>query len=488
MNISNVFRYGTDTFDFSGKTALLVSNEALDCTDFTAVDGFKITGSQPENTDRRIIFKIDGSLWKFKNGSLVAYSGDGDVDDILKNGNTVDGLNALTDIPDFVGKEIYPIIALKAGWTVTSMPTIKIALKAHKDSTTYTYKYNSAIREFIIDDPEVLPRINDITPVIEATGNATCDVFAKLRDADGNWSAEWMSVEEAVGKNAAAIKFQMRYSVSTIDGSDSALCTAINCRYNTGGLPVAGNFADIYSNVGNYENDLQTCYVVVKHSKLVDSYILAYVNFMDAPKHREQIQIGKSNSTNTPLTLGVSGKKDSGIDPASIKLFADGEPVQDFDYNVEVSTVNLNIGAGKIITASYDYDRDSETWIRMTQDGGQQPYLDDGTYMSRFTYTLKDADAVNKKISNVRIQLARLSGTTTNYPLGTATGKKQLYVMPHAADSTTILLDNADWNYDEDSQVLVYTAPKGTDLKLTYSWRGEQIYVYSFAAGWVVAV
>lgn len=486
MNISNVFRFGTDTFDYSGKSALLVSNEALDCSNFSDVDGFTVTGSQPENTDRRVIFKIDGSLWKFNGQNLVAYNGEGEFEDIIKYGNTVAQLNALTSIPGFVGKLVYPIIALKAGWTVTAMPTIKIALRVRNNTTTYNYNYRTAIRHMIIDDPTVVPRITAIAPGISSTGNASCDVYIRLCDGDGVWG-NWIPIEEAVGSNATAVQFEMHYAVSTIDGSDSVICDYINFYYNTGGLAVNGNSADIYSDVDNYGNDLQTCYVVVKHDKLVDSKITAYVNFMDAPKHRELISIGTSNTTGTPLKLGVGGVKDSGIDPGSIKLFADGEPVQDFDYNVEVSEVTLNIGAGKAITASYDYDRDSETWLKMKADGDQQPYLDDGTFMSRFTYTLKDADAVNKKISNVRLQLTRPTGSVKNFSLGSATGKTQLYVLPHAADETTISLPDATWSYDEDSQILTYTATKGTELRLTYSWRGEQIIVRSFAAGWVVA-
>lgn len=107
--------------------------------------------------------------------------------------------------------------------------------------------------------------------------------------------------------------------------------------------------------------------------------------------------------------------------------------------------------------------------------------------MSRFTYTLPDSAAVDKQISNVRLQITRPSGKVKNASLGTATGVAQMTVLPHAADVATISL-NADWNYDEDSQILSYTAAKGTALTLSYSWLGEQVYVRSMAAGWVAAV
>ena len=487
MLISNPFRFGTDTFDYSGQNAFLVSKEPLDFTEQTNVDGFNITGSQPFDTDRRVIFKIDDALYYFKNSTLKAYKSDGEYADVIKKGNTVEELNALTDIPSFVGKEVYPIIALHAGWLATSMPSIKIAAKARNVLAVYEKKHTGAIRELVIDDVDVVPRIADITADITATGNATCDVLVKLRDAEGNWSA-YMPIADAAGQYATAVKYQLVNVVTTLDGTDSVLCNSVYCRYNTGAVAVNSNVADIYSVVQNYESDLQTCYIVVRHSKLIDSNIKAYVNFMPAPKHRELITLGTSNGVAQQLALGVDGVKDTGIDQSSIKLYADGEPLLEFDYNVEVSEVTIELGRGKVITASYDYGRGSETWLAMTQDGESQLYTDDGTYMTRFSYTLSDAQAVDKQISNVRLQLTRPSGKVKNKSLGNATGKVQQVVLAHAADGTTISLPDADWNYNEDSQILTFVAPKNTALSLSYSWYGEQIKIQSFAAGWCAAV
>ena len=484
MLTSNVFRFGTDTFDHSGRQAFLISHEALDCTAQTNVDNFKITGSQPTDTDRRVMFLIDNNYYKFKNGSLVKYSGDVDYDDVISDGNTVAELNALSDITAFVGKEIYPVIALKAGWTAPSMPTIKITLNVHNSSATYTKTHNTIIHPFVIDEEGVLPMIVEITPTIYTSGNGTCVVYARLRDADGVWSS-YVPYAEVIGQQAEAIRFRIVATVGTIGGDDGGYCNHIVVRYNTGGTAVNSNTADIYSTVQNYDTDLQTCYVVVKHSPITDSKLIAYVNFMSPPKHRELITIGTTTGIKQILPLAVGGVKDTGVDQASIKMYLDGVPYFDFDYNVEVSEVSLTATSGQVVTVSYDYGRDSETWLQMTADD-VQPY-DDGDQMSRFTYTLPDANAVDKQISNVRLQITRPSGKVKNASLGTATGKTQMTVLPHAADVSTISL-NADWNYDEDSQILSYTATKGTALTLNYSWLGEQVYVRSMAAGWVAAV
>ena len=487
MLVSNVFRFGTDTFDKSGRHALLVSSVPLDCTGQTNVEGFTITGSQPDDTDRRIIFKIGGTLWKFSKGSLVAYTGDGEYEDVIKNGNTVDGLNALSDIPDFVGKEIYPIVALKAGWTAVSVPSIKIQLRVRNNNSVYTKTHSSITHNFVIDDPTVTPRISEIVADTTCTGNATCEVLAQLHYADGTKSA-YMPLADTAGQFAVGVQFRIIHTVTVLDGTDSAICNFVTCRYNSGATLVNSTYADLYSSVQNYGNDLQTCYAVVRHDKLTDSTIEAYVNFMKAPSHRELINIGTTTGTITQYTLGVNGVKDTGIDPSSIRIFLDGQPYLEFDYNVEVSEVTVNQPKGQVITASYDYGRDSESWLKMTQDGESQIYPSDGTYMTRFTYTLSDANAVNKQISNVRLKLTRPTGTVKNQSLGKATGKTQMLVLPHSADNDSITLPNATFTYDDPSQILTYIAPKNTALSLSYSWIGEQVVIRSFASGWIARV
>ena len=486
----NIFRYGTDEFDYSGYKAFLVSNEALDCTGQTNVDKFVITGAQPTDTDRRVIFKIDGTLWKFKNSNLVAYSGEGEYEDVIANGNTVAELTALNDIPAFVGKRVYPIIALKRGWTATASPSIKISLNVRDINEKYEATHWANAQKLVVDDPDITPRIADIVADYSVTGNATCEVFVRLLGADGTWS-DYMPIIDAAGKNATQLDFKIVRTVTKLDGTDTSICNSATVRYNTGGTAVSGNYADLYSKVQDYGNDLQTCYLVIRHTKLIDSTITAYVNFMTPPKSREYINIGTASGARKDFILGVNNVKDTGIDPASIRIFADGQPFLDFDYNVEVSTVTLTAPNGQAITASYDYGRSSETWLQMTRDGEPQIYPDDGTYMSRYTYTLSDANAVGKTISNIRLKLTRPTGTVKNYSLGVATGKTQMFVLPHAADQSSVKLaglTDDNFTYDEDSQILTVAAPKNTALTLGYTWIGEQIHINSLASGWVARI
>lgn len=482
--ISNPMRFGSSTFNFN-RRAFLVSREAFDVTDQTSCEGFTITGSQPPGSDRRIIFKIDDTLYKFDGSNLVEFSGEANVDDVLEDGNTVDELTTLTDIPAFVGKQIYPIIALFAPAGAATMPTIKLKLKVRKNTESFTKRNQSKKYDLEIGNDQGTPRIISIVKTDTCTGQGSTSVKVSIKDADGNWS-DYVDIDQVIDQEAYGIHYYYYRTVTVVGGEDSAMINKVVCTYTSGAANVTGSNADLYTTVQNYETDLQTCYLIVKHAPLVDSQINAFVNFMSTPKHRELITLGTSNGSKQTLTLGVNGVKDTGIDPASIQLYVDGAPLLVFDYNIKESQVTVTLESGKVITASYDYNHDAENWLPMEKVIDSQPYLDDGTYMSRFVCTLADDDTAGKQISNVRLQLTRPSGKVKNQSLGKATGKTQMIVLPHRADESSINL-NADWSYDVDSQILTFVGTKNEELTLSYSWVGEQNVLLGIVAGWSAA-
>ena len=261
-----------------------------------------------------------------------------------------------------------------------------------------------------------------------------------------------MTLAAAKDKNAHVVQFKLNYKVTTIDGTDSAKISSILIKHTLGAAAVSGDVAELYSIVQNYETDLKTCYLVVKHKRLIDSRLEAYVNFMPQSLHRELIPIGTSTGTLQTLPLAVDNVKDTGIDQTSIQLFADGVPITGFSYNVAVSEVTINVSAGQAITASYDYGHAVENWLEMIEEISQQPYLEDGYYMTRFYYVLPDSE-IDKKISNIRLRLFRPAGKVENSSLGVANGQLQMFALPHQAKAETIQL-NAEFTYDADSQIL----------------------------------
>lgn len=476
---SSTIRFATDTFGLANtftKQALLVSKVPLDCTAKTAVNQIVITGNEPTGSARCVIFKIDDALYYFQNGTLTAYPYEGKFDDVISNGNDVSTLTAINNISAFVGKKIYPIIALQAPSDATEFPTIKIALDTSTSTGQLTNTIDSPVYE-IDTEPRLITKITADTVI---KGQASVNVTVRLRNQEV-WT-NYMSFEQAAGLEADAVQFKAQYSVTTAGGTDSAQIKQIAVTYSSGENIVTDADTIIFSKVQNYGVDLQTCYVVVHHDPLIDAEIKAYVNFMPEPKHRELIQIGMGTGSRQEYTLG---NPDKNIVPTSIRLYQDDQPLYDFDFSAELSTVVLTAKKNSVITASYNYKYGVEEWLEMNP-RLLQPYNDaDGTYASRFYLNLSASDALGKRISNVMIRLKKLSGKATE-SLGEATGKKQLFTLQHKAKPSTIsFTGTVDFSYDEESGILSLVASKGTALNVSYNWQGENITVHSFAAGWV---
>lgn len=494
MAITNTMRFCTDSFgvtDESGssapfnKQAMLISKTPLDCTGKSEVVKFSIAGAEPTGTKRAIIFQIDGKYYRFLNSNLSEFTYDFNITNVLRYGNSVNGLLALENITGFLGKKVYPIIALQAPSTADDMPSIRMTLYVKVSNDVLTKTEESLVYEIATGDK--VPTITEITADTTCAGGGSVDIKVRLRGSDEEWS-DYMALASAADKQATAVQFKFTYKVTTAEDADSACVNSITVNHTRGKALVVGNVAELYSIVANYEVPLQLCYVVVHHEPLQDAYIEAYVNFMKAPKHRELIQIGTATGSRQELVLGVDGVADSNIVTSSIQIYADGNPLTNFSYSSEVSTVVLSAKKNAVLYASYDYAHDTEVWRKMTADP-VQPYNDaDGTYMTRYTYLLPDSEATGKVIANVRLRMVKRTGSASNVKLGTGTGKKQMFALAHRYKSSTIKFNPAcDWTFEEDSKILTVVAAKNSDIKISGNWVGIAPVIRSFAAGFAVA-
>ena len=479
---SNTMRFGTDGFIFMRKS-LLTAKQPLDTTGNTSVEGFTVEGVQPSGTMRRFIFKVDDKLYKFAGTSVVEYTGKGEFDDIIDNGNTAEEVAAVNDIPDWLNKKIYPIIALRAPGDATILPTAKLTLNVRNTVDTYEQVTESAEIELAAAGGDS-PRIVDVTSDTTCTGQGSVDLQIRTK-VDDEWS-EYMPISAAKDKDAKIVQFKITYRVTSLGGTDSAKVNTIVIRSTMGAAAVAGEVAELYSIITNYDHTLGTCAVSIRHDPLIDSRIGAFVNFMKPTRKRKLLQLGVASGTIEQFILGVDGVKDTGVDQSTIQLFANGKPLLDFSYNTEVSEITVNTTAGAAITASYEYGHESEQWRTMALEVDKQPY-DDGTYLTRFFYTLPDDEINNQSVSNVRIQIYRPTGHVTAESLGVATGNVQMFALQHAAKEETIEC-NAEFSCDPDSQIITCIAPKDTEIVCSYDWVGENPTIRQWTAGWSPAV
>ena len=525
---SNTMRFCTDTFGYvsdgtDGNDAGTVSAIALEkkaliqtqngygwnCKSIDRCTGFDFHGdltSQPTGTKIRFVFRVvdpsvgDAYTFKTLNSAgtgLIDFSYDHtDVDDVLTYGNTLEQLRALTNIPAFVGKKVWAIIAL-SGRTDLEAPTVKVGLKMVRDSAVKTEEYETSTAQLIGEDytdGDNLPVIASITPTVTTSGGGSYTAQVKLQNADDTWTS-YMDLADAVGLEAKAVQFQGELKVETV-GSDSVKVKKFLVEHSQGGkMVVTDGTARLYSTVCNYEVPLQSCCVTVRHNQLHDSTIEAFVNFMREPDRRELLLLGAGTGSVTSYVLGESKTTpDDNIDGSTIELYYGDTNADtltqikdsDFSYNLASKTVDVSVARNKVLYASYEYNHGVEVWHKMTADTPQPFVPANGTYTTRFFYTLPDSQAENKTVSNVMLRLTRNEGTATE-DLGAApSGRTRIYYLPHFAVDGSISFTNdaVDYYLDTDTNILSVTAPKGTERKFTYDWKGAEIEIISFTASW----
>lgn len=476
---TNTMQRGTDEFKFR-RRALLKTTEPLDLTGETQVSGFVVYGTEPIGTSRRVIFEVDGKLYYFTNDGVTEYCSYGEIDDILEYGNTAAELLEVNGVAKWLGKKVYPIIALDAPRDAVVMPKIKLGLKVNCFNDNYQRDQISPIFE--------LKHGTNPARIVTAdfnkanNGYAKSDVKIRLRDAVGDWG-DWLEMTAAVGKEATAVQFKATYILTALDGTDEASIFDCNVSYVTDAENLSGDVLELYTLPQTYYQDLGTCYAMIKHTELLDAEIKAYIKFATPTKKRTNIVIGRGNGAIDTYYLGINGGIDPRINQNTLHLTAEGKTITDFYYNTQAATVDLKADSGVEIRASYEYDVDAENWVEMAGELSQ-PYGDAGLYMSRFIHRL--TEFTNKRTSAVKFVLERKSGVQTEKVLATSTGKTLTFMLPHRAKGEDLVC-SGNYDYDEATQKLTVTAAPDEVIRVAYKWTGEFPRVENIAVGWTAA-
>ena len=472
----NTMSYGNDAFSFR-RQSLLKTSAPFDLTNETSCKGFSISGTQPSGTNRRIIFEVDGKLYYFTNDGLTRYKWHGELADILEHGNTVAELLAVNGVVQWVGKKVFPIIALDAPIDAEIMPKIKLRLKVNCYNDEFSRDELSPVYELKHTDNPA--RIISASYQKSTNGNATAKAFIRFRDIDGIWG-DWIEFDDATFKEACAVQFKARYVLTTLDGSDDATISNCNVSYITDSKNSAADTLELFTAPQSYYADLGTCYAIIKHSELIDADIKAFIKFQSPTSGRKDLIIGNGTGSLQTYYLGTNGGIDPAINQDSICLSAGGVNVMDFYYNITNATVDLSAESGTTVKATYEYDIDEENWLEMSKQS-TEIYNEYGQYLTRFTYRLDDS--TNKKISAIKFFLTRQKGKVENQTLGIGTGRRQAFLLPHRAMADSIIATGS-WIYDEASQIFHTTATINSDIKISYDWVGTFPKIYSFVAGW----
>jgi hypothetical protein len=482
VRISNVCRYYGDftppEFVFEVKAGLCISKSPINLLDKTSITGITTEGIQPANTTRHVAFKVDDA-WKkltIGNGGAATLTNLATQNitaaSLISEGNTVAELANVTSVPGFVGKLVYPAVALYAGESATVMPTFGMTIEGEIDTTINTYTYTDYSQEYVLSTEADVPIVSCVADTT-TTGNGSVDITARIKQGD-TWS-EYMSLESLHMKEANAIQLKAVYNVQTTSGADSCTIDKVTITYNTAGAIVSDATTEIVTVTQEFTNDLTYVHAYAKHEALNDAEIKAFCSLRKTPQKRTMYQIGNGTGANRVYQL-----QDTGVNQDTLMIYVDGNIVQDFSYNTETSQVSLTAPNGSVVSASYEYGWESSDWIEMTK--GTTQVNDSGLYTTEYTYVIPTHEQ-SLTVTAVKYALVRPEGTVTNETIGVGTGKRQLFQLPHIAKKETMQC-SGQWNFDQETNILTVIAPEGSDIVVSYNWIAETPKIYGIAAGW----
>ena len=462
-------------------TGLAILEKPLNLLDKTKVKGFTISGVQPANTNRKVAFKVDNKWNKLTTeGALSPLPTQAITSDsVLAEGNTVSELTALTNVPSLSGKLVYPAIALYAGDGVTVMPTFGMTVKAEIDTTVDVYTKTSYSQEFVLHN-ELDVLIKSVNVDSDTKGNGKLTLKARYATFDEEtaqietWS-NYVDLLSVINKKCHKLQIKADYRVSTTDGSDSATLNDVTITYAKEVVAKSDGTTDLVTLTQKFTNDLTYVHTYIKHKKLIDADLRAYVRLQKTPKKAEFKLIGYG--TGARKTYKVI---DEGINQDSLMVYVNGKAVYNFDFNTETSEITLVADVDVPINATYEFGWELFNYVEMQK--GVSQVNDSGAYTTEYSYTIPEHEG-EYTVTAIKYELLRPEGKVTNEVIGVGTGKRQIIQLPHYARKETIVC-NGKWSYDYDSKRLTVIAPADTDIVISYDWSAESPQVYAVMAGW----
>lgn len=450
----------------------------LALSNLKSVDGFRISGSQPAGTDRRVAFLLDDLWYRIEpDGSLLELMDQNiTVDNVLYSGNTTDELEGLTGIPDFLNKEIGFAVALSAPAEGSLMPTLGIGIKGttltpqtvlNLTSPVYTVAAESAVVDLVAD--------------FSTENGGTVTVEAQVTNPDGTLG-EWGPLALQIGRKFNAIQFRATLTAPQI-GVSVAKLSQVTLRYRSGDDIISGvGTAELVTVTRDWHDGIQDSRITIRHAILVDASISAQCAIRGKTKIVQGEQIGTGTGERAVYSLA----NNDGIQFDSMAVYVNGTRVMaGWELNTEVGRITMTAPVGSAITVDYIHGWTEEVWVEMTPTGTiRTPEYE----QSEFKHLVPDPED-ERSICAVKISLGLTDGRAEGESLGTGTGKSQVYYLDHVVKDGSIevyadgeLLPPANWILLDGEKSIEIAAQEGSILTASYDWVSETPTVDKFIA------
>ena len=392
---------------------------------------------------------------------------------VLSEGNTVTELSTATSIPPFAGKTVYTAIALSATSSTTEQPTIGLEITGIRNQDQYTKTEYS--QEYDVSGYEIY---NTNLSTTAANGGSIVVEASTL--TSGVWS-DYMTLSALKGKAADKVKFRITYTSTTL-GTSTAELNYLYLHARTTSSITLGNNADLISKTQEFGTGMMYSRLLIKHNRLKDAGIKAYISFGDKTLSRENLQI--ATGTGSPQTVTLA---DTNVDFSTITLLSNRTMITSFDFNTTSNSITFTAESGSTVFANYEYGFTPEAWQEM-QKGTTQPYAGKDYDSTDYTYSIAGAE---KGVSAIRMVMEKPDGSSTDEYLGTGTGRTQLFVLEHWAKEDTITLKqgtqpiaSTNWSYDPVNRIITVIALKDTIVSATYQWTAETPKILGYVVAW----
>ena len=221
-------------------------------------------------------------------------------------------------------------------------------------------------------------------------------------------------------------------------------------------------------------NTANRAHLTVKHRNIADAAVTAEIAFINAAFVKSEL-LGIGTGAQQTATLAHT----TNVTAYNFAVHINGANYSDYSLNTNTGQVTFTAPAGAIVTADYFYNWGVETFASMTKTGTYPDYRNHARASTQFEYSTPNGGS----IAVLKISLNQGAGTATNEISTTGTGQPQGFKLAHQAVESTVQVtpSTIPWQYDEDENIIVLTAPLGTSVQVSYQWLSKDLGVDSFA-------
>ena len=446
----------------------------ISCLNADSIMSFNITHSQPQGTEIFLAFNTGDTWFKLDtSGNAVSISSETpSYATLAEKGNTVTQLKALANIPAFTKKNVRVIVGLSAEDSASSFPRIKFSLNGYNNSQLTTKNEYSPTYE--LDDDAV---ITAVTHDGNASNGGAITVKAQATLPDGSQSG-WLDLSDIQGMAAKNIQLRATFNSPTIGTSTASLSQAVITYFNSSYSAVEGK-GDIITLSQDWYMNISDCRVNIRHSTLERSTMKVYAAFRKSPVliHSEQLGVGSGSRKTFQLA------HTNGIRYDSVKVFYDGTQIfSGWELNSEVGRITCTAQSGVIVSCSYEYGWDAETWQELSL--VRQVSLED---YDESEFRL-ETDSNGCSIGAIKLSMSTTSGSVTSERIGTGTGSAKTYKLKYKASNTPTVyadgsaLDRKNYRLLDDPQYIRVAAPASKSITASYKWVSETPKIYQLTA------